>query len=190
MGRNLGRSSPVPQQYCCSIQLYLECDAAKRASTAFAIAPLTDQQSNSRKMRKLHCLARGISRRSNRLECLPYSAAAVQSINDQCTARPSSSVVSGTRSCSKQTPDSNMWSLTVGQCSFTVVGANHTGQITTNRGRVPRRTIVAPSRCDLGLQDLSPFRQSRPSAYQPAERGQNGSRHGSRPRACVGKGCS
>ena len=44
----------------------------------------------------------------------------------------------------------NMWSLTVGQCSFTVVGANHTGQITTNRGRVPRRTIVAPSRCDLG----------------------------------------
>jgi hypothetical protein len=69
-------------------------------------------------MRKLHSLARGISRRSNHLECLPYSAAAVQSINDQCTARPSSSVVSGTRSCSKQTPDSkhvefDSWSMLI-----------------------------------------------------------------------------
>lgn len=42
--RSLGRSSPVPQQYCRSNQLFLECDAAKRASTAFAIAPLIDQQ--------------------------------------------------------------------------------------------------------------------------------------------------
>ena len=70
------------KQYCRSVQLYLECDAAKRAPTAFAIAPLIDQQAIIGKLRKLHCLVTVILRCSNRLQHLPHSAVAVQPINE------------------------------------------------------------------------------------------------------------